>query len=253
MPACTIIQKVAAQTTTLGPASLVVNCAASTAGSFLVLLAAAAMSASGSIGTPANWTAVTLPTNGNAAIRYNLFTYPNNPGGVTSVTLGTFSNVNAVVAFLLEVANVPASWPNGVDALALKSVDSASAASLSTSAQTPVLGNELWVGMLAALTGQTLTAAMVPAAGLGTWTQQSTATSTTGTTNVQALLETSQPGPSFPTGGQLQAGLTLGGALACAVVQLAVPSTSTVAILQAMESGTVGTLVSGGAGYGVGG
>lgn len=204
MPASPTIQQTAsAASTTAAPATFTLNFTASQTTSFLAAFVVGAMSAGGGTFTPPSWVAQGSSVNSNIAVW--LYTNANNGGGITTFAMTAMANFNAVAVCMIEINNMPPSSGLVLDAGTQNfTVNNAAAASASTSAITPTLGNEVWFGVAASLTGSSLTTANKPAAGLGSWNTIAAATSTNGATNIQIQPFYSVPGPIYPAGGVFQ-------------------------------------------------
>ena len=251
LPYPTLTQSRGLASSSAAPASFTANYTSNvTAGNALVAVVCVAASAAPAVSTPTNWTALSAISASNTSLGIFTFLYPASvqPGAFTAVAFSTLTNVNGIAVLLFEIAS----------AQPLTNWDVLSAVDPPTSNTTPAVapfiptvGNVLWIGVLCSITGQTLTASNQPggATDIGAWTAGPTATSTTGATNVQAQSFTSMPGPTYPTGGRLQARGTLGGALQNAAVCIGIPGLGAGTLAQ---SGAVDAVTAVGGSYGTG-
>lgn len=99
--AFSLIQSVGAATSVAAPTSITVSgITATTAGNVLYLWVAVGGSGTPGITTPANWTLV--GTSGGATQTLACFSYPSNPGGITSVTVSLTGTATSAVAVFSE-------------------------------------------------------------------------------------------------------------------------------------------------------
>lgn len=220
----TLLNQSAAASSSAAPSTFTNTITSTTAGTTLVaLVALAASGASPTITTPANWTLLGSLTTAGSAIAAIVYAYPNNPGGITTVVFAGLASVNGIATHVSEWQGMPLTLnfdPGGV----VQNVYATATTAPAVTSRTPVLGNVLWIGALAALTGLSLTAANVPSAGIGAWTALTATTSTTGATNVNLQPFYSLPGPQYPAGTGSKVGLagtTTSGAAGASMIGLA--------------------------------
>lgn len=206
-----LIQKVNFNTTTAAPSTATPTYASTQVGSCLVCMWSGAMSASGgSLTFPAGWVQIASLTSFGSAIAYGVAVYFNNPGAITNVAITSMTNFNGFACELQEWSGaITALNPVDLTSVATQLNNTASTSSNSGS-KTPTQGNEIWCGLFGSLTASTMTATNLPAAGIGAWTNQGSATSTNGATNIQQTGFTAQPGPVYPSGGVMQISCTYG-------------------------------------------
>lgn len=238
------------------PANFTANYTSNTtAGNLLVAVTGFALSGAITAPAPTGWTLVnqTAGSAGNA-IAGRIYYQANTAGGFTAVTFATLAGVNGLSVCLFEFSNMDLVSASVHD-------DSSSAFQFTASTTTPgsllseapLFGNQVWVGGLIALTGQTLTAANLPASGTGAWTAGPSGSSTLGATNVQVQSFYVFQGSQFPSGGLYSVQGTLGGATAGGATMCAFRSNTAFGPLVASSiSGSYG-LVSGTSPAGVGG
>src|SRR5260221_11897582 len=103
-----VVQQVSLATTTLGPTGLVVTIAGSAVGTMLIALVAYAEAGAVTIPTPAGYTLIagTVGNSGGNTIGGRVFIQPGNPGGVTTFTLASTINTNAIACAVYEVSNL---------------------------------------------------------------------------------------------------------------------------------------------------
>lgn len=251
----TLVQQTASASSSAAPASFAPAFGgATTAGTTLIALVATANSAVGAtITTPTNWTLI--GSLNIASIGLWAYIFPNNGGGITTVTFAGLSNINGLAVSLLEFSGMPvgAVLDAQTGGPVLGSVGSiftsnASASALSTTAVTPRTGNGLWIGLVASSSAQTPTSTSTPSAGIGAWNAGTTATSTVGATNITSKSLWSTFGPFFPAV-PMQVSLTTGGAVFVGALMFDLLSLASGALAQ-MEGGPTGGMAWAGAGAG---
>lgn len=177
-----LVQQKAGASSAAAPANFTLSAIpATTAGSFLVFMMAAATSGAATINTPAGgWVRVSGGTGGAGnTVAGAIWVLPNNPGGITSVALTGLVAVNGIATWFGEFANVQAIDPvyNAAGGAATYSAGSTTPAGVSYAGAAN--GPLLLVGFEMDVTGQAYTAANVGP----NWVAGTTATSTLGATN----------------------------------------------------------------------
>lgn len=247
-----LVQQVAGNSSSAAPSSYTLSgITATKAGSYLVALVAVAESGAASVSTPTGWQAVSGGSGNSAGntIGGRIFVYPNNPGGITSVAFSTLSGVNGVAVSFMEWANVYA-LDGGYVASSSYSNGSTTP---SAAAYTPSAGPVLLIGFETDVTGQAYTAANVGA----NWTAGTTATSTSGATNViirpYYVVTTPTLRLAFQLAGTLAGSIACGTSLVTLLAATSGPLTQPQpesVLVGAMGGGGVGTTKPGGAGGG---
>lgn len=87
------------------PTSLAVTWASTTAGNLLVLFVSVTGSASPTVTTPTNWTVLQSIT--TTLISGYVFVFPNNPGGLTGLTLSCSATNGGISASFMEFSSMP--------------------------------------------------------------------------------------------------------------------------------------------------
>jgi hypothetical protein len=169
-----IIQQVAGASSTNSPASFPITLASTQVGSTLYALVAFAPSAANqTITTPANWTLLaSLLT--QTGIGYAVYSYPANPGSLTTITFAGLSNLFSIAGVIYEIPvgqTYPGALPLGV---------SQSSTAVTTPVTIPLLTLLQYLGAVF----YTSVATTYTDASPNAWTIAAATTSTSGTTNI---------------------------------------------------------------------
>lgn len=236
-----IVQSAGAHTTSSGPTNITQTITATQQGTFLVWAVAVNASAGAALGgTPAGWT-LTSVSSAVATLAFAVYIYPNNPGGLTSVTFSSnaTATTGGIAAWFWELDNCPAT-------AAVVRFAAGTSTSPASGNLNPVLDSMLMLGATAWVLG-TATFTSTSTGGYA-WTVNAQQSSTAGTTN--AAVQTGSNTVPFGT----PANAAYQGTLSASAVWVA----AAIGIASSASGGPVALapsrafVVDGGAGYAVG-